>query len=338
MDGTATVITFGIELIALAAAVGVVASTLWVFPRDNAAEHAHTLLPVRRALWKLLGLSLIILTLTSAAGLLLRTASMSELPVMQAFPALPTVLFKTQYGSLWLWRSGALLLLWLAWALHWRKLDGRLIPALVFLALTLIAFALSASGHAGDDGLFTFVSFANTLHILGAMLWGGGIIAMTLHILTRLLRGDNNTRTLIAHSSLRLSTLATVALIITLLPGIYHAWLQIGSWPALWETRYGQILLAKIFFVGAMMLLGALHRYISVPAVQRHAQQPEPATLIPVPQWLRRGDDTHAPRHFLRSLRAEMTLLLIVLALAAVLSQQTPAIHMEHEAAMEHGE
>src|SRR3569623_1714949 len=217
---------------------------------------------------------------------------------------------------------GAVLLLWVVWGMQKRMLDMRILSTLGVLALATISFTLSTAGHAGDDGLFTLVNAAKTLHIIGAILWGGGILALTLIVLPALLRSEPAAqgRALIADTSLRLSTLAAVALAMVVIPGVYNAWLLIGSWDRLVTTSYGQVLIAKVSLVGVMALLGALNRYRYVPR-----------TLFPLPRFIRIGGTLAAVLHFLRSLRWEMTLLIAVLALAAALSQQTPAIHVSHD-------
>lgn len=331
IDNPVTVAVTAIEVVILAAAMGAVAGALWILPAGNNTSSPQNPPHLHRRLSTLLGLCLIALTFTSLAGLLLRTASMSELPVWSAFPALGTVLFKTHFGELWLWRAAALLALWIIWALQRRHLSARGLSAGAFLALAAIIFTLSGSGHLGDDGLLSLANLANTLHIIGAFLWGGGIIAMMVIILPALLRDRTAARELIALTSLRLSTLAGIALAMVLVPGIYNAWLLVGSWRGLWENLYGQLLLAKIVLAGAMAGLGALNRYVYVPAIQRHAGLPEPRILLPLPRFMHTHDDAGSPRHFLKSLRVEAALLIGVLAFAAALSQQTPAAHDEHD-------
>lgn len=337
MNDSAIIVNTTVEVIALAAAVGAVAGTLWMVPHNVADPARNLSLDLRRRLWKLLGLCLVPFTAASLLELLLRTASMSELPLAEAAGEIGTVLFKTHYGDLWLWRMGALAVLWIAWGMQRHRLDARAATYAAFAALTVIVFTFSAVGHAGDDGLLTLVNAANTLHILGAFLWAGGIIAMALIVLPVLLRSEQSyARELVASSSLRLSALAATALTLVLIPGLYHAWLQIGSLNGLIATTYGQVLLAKVSLVGVMMLLGALNRYRYVPALQEYAGRPLPKTLFPLPRFVRIAGDLTAVLHFLRSLRIEMTLALVVLTLAAALSQQTPAIHAEHEDMTEH--
>ena len=331
LENPTIVAVTGVELIILATAMGAAAGNLWVLPSAQATEPPG-LVQARAGLWQLLGLCLIAFTMIGAIELLLRTAGMSDLPLTKAFTMIGTVLLKTHYGHLWLWRNAALLVLWAAWALYRRQGLSRAMSVTTFTALSAIVLTLSASGHAGDDGVLSPANIANWLHIMGAFLWGGGIIATAVVIFPLLLQGGEPLRELIAAASLRLSTLAGIALAMVLIPGIYNAWLQIDSWHGLWTTLYGQLLVAKVALVAAMAALGALNRYRYVPAIQRYAGRPEPHTLFPLPRFLRGGnDDAASPLRFFRSLRVEAALLLCVLLLAAALSQQTPAAHMDHE-------
>ncbi len=333
IDDPFTVVVIACELLILCVAMGAVAGALWILPAGGSAASKQDVLQLRHRLGTLLGPCLIALTFTSLAGLLLRTASMSELPVWSVFPVLGTVLVKTHFGQLWLWRAAALLALWILWALQRRHPSARSLSAGGFIALAIIIFTLSGSGHPGDDGLLSLTNLANTLHIIGAFLWGGGIIAMMVIILPALLRSRAAARELIALTSLRLSTLASIALALVLVPGLYNAWLLVGSWRGLWENLYGQLLLAKIALAGIMAALGAFNRYVYVPAIQRHAGLPEPRILLPLPRFMHTHNDADSPTHFLRNLYVEAALLIGILALAAALSQQTPAAHAEHEMA-----
>ena len=335
LENSTIVIVTGAELIVLAAATGAVVGDLWVLPSGKSPGPPQTLAMARIRLWRLLGWCLGVYTLCNAAELLLRTADMSDLAIPQAFPEIATVLSKTHYGHLWLWRGAALLAAWIAWGVYRRKYGSRA-SAAGFIALAVIALTLSASGHAGDDGILSLANLADWLHILGAFLWGGGIIATAVIIFPVLLRAPQPEHGLAATAGLRLSSLAGMALGMVLISGIYNAWLQIGTWHGLWSTLYGQLLVAKLLLVAGMTALGAVNRYRYVPALQRRAGRPEPRMLFPLPRFLRAGNDAASAVHFLRSLWVETVLLLGVLILAAALSQQTPAAHAEHDGMPEH--
>lgn len=327
LENTAAVVVKAAELIVLTTAMGVIVSDLWVLPAARADGPQAALTALRIRLWKLLGLCLVALTFTSLIGLLVRAASMAELAILDAFPLTGTVLSETHYGHLWLGRAAALLALWLVWAMRWRRFSVRSIPVTALIALVVVSFTLSAAGHAGDGGVLALPNIVNSFHIVGGLVWGGIIIAAAAVILPSLRPLPPVARELIAAASLRMSTLATIALAMVVIPGIYNAWVLLGGWRDFWETLYGQLLLAKIIFVVAMIALGAVNRYVYVPAIQQSAGRPVPRTLISLPGFLRARDIPAPLAHFVRSLWLEGTLLLGVLALAAALSQQTPPAH-----------
>jgi len=229
LEDAAIIAVIAAGLIFLAAAMGAAAALLWILPHEQATEHI-ALIETRAALWRLLGLSLLLFVAAGLVELLLRTAAMSDLPLSQAYSEVGTMLLKTHYGHVWLGRYVLLLLAGLAWLLSRRPLPGRGVMALAFASLAAVTLALSTAGHAGDDGVVAAANLANSLHILGGLLWGGGILATMLLILPRLTREDAP-RELAALSSLRLSAIAATSLAMVIVAGVYNALLQIGSWP-----------------------------------------------------------------------------------------------------------
>jgi putative copper export protein len=327
LESVTTTIATAVELLALTVAVGCAASTAWLLPLTDAPPSAE----LRRRLWRISALCTVVLLGTGVVTLVLRSASMAEVGFPDAFPLVGTVLGQTIFGQLWLWRLAALILLAIGcgMGLRSRELPGASYVALT--ALSIVAFLLSASGHAGDDGAFSISNAVNTAHIVGAFLWGGGIIASAFIVLPRLARSSPQATALMAHASDRLSTIAAIALLLVLAPGIYHAWLQLGRLSALWESLYGQILLIKITLVGAMMVMGAANRYVFVPGMLRLANRAAALPRLLPESLLSALRGANPIGSFLRSLRIEAALVVAVLVAAAALSQQTPSVHESHD-------
>lgn len=330
LENPITIAVMGGELIVLAAAAGAVAGNLWILPAELAAE-SPTLVATRLRLWRLLGLCLPGFMVGSALELLLRTAGMSDLPLLDSFAEIDTVLFKTHYGHLWLWRSAAFLIAWITWLLHRQKNISRTMTVAALIALAAIAITISASGHAGDGGILSAANIANSLHIIGALLWGGGILVTTACIFPAVVRGAPPSRRLLAVVGTRLSTLAGLALVLVVFPGFYNAWLQIDSWHGLWSTTYGRVLILKLILVAGMMALGAANRFIFVPGIQPYSIRRNPRILEFLPKAGAFLAGNRTIRRLRDSIRIEALLLMAVLILAAALSQQTPATHAEHE-------
>jgi len=320
-----------LHLLFFTGAVGVVACNLWLLPPGFSSDPSNGLTLLRQRLWRWLGVCIVGVALTAGVELLLRAASMAELPLRDAAPAIKTVLLETHVGELWWWRAGALCIVAIAWLLSRSRLDGQLPSLLQAAALTVMAYALAITGHAGDDGAFTSAAIANGLHVAGAAMWGGGIVVAALVMLPVLRHCDPFPRYTLSFASVSLSSMSTLALALVLFPGIYHAWLQLGSVNALWETLYGRWLMAKMAFVGVMIVLGALNRFLHVPEMERLADESALATSPLTRALIRERSETSAVAVFIRNLRLEGAFLVLVLIGAAVLSQQTPSIHEHHQ-------
>ena len=60
-----------------------------------------------------------------------------------------------------------------------------------------------------------------------------------------------------------------------LLAGVFNAWRELdGSFSALWDTAYGQLLSIKLLLVLAMIGLGAINRYRFLSLLQAWAGHP----------------------------------------------------------------
>jgi len=332
-----------LDLLALCTAIGILGLRLWVFPQGRAG-HGHAgdrqtqgfPLP----LWRLLGLCLVLLTLTSVADLLRRAADMSGQPLSELADFLPAVVSQTHFGRVWLLRPIALLLLWLGWRTGPRPSAAG--SAAVMLAFAcLVAASRSLSGHAADSGDFTLPELMDWLHLVAVSLWGGSLVALTVTGFASFRAAAQARRQEIADMARRWSTLSAAALGVVVVTGIYNTWLQVEHLSALWETAYGGVLLAKLALVAAVVLLGAANRYLGVPALQAWAsgygsgKPPAGAvaavlSVLTLERFRKPDGDGHgdAPlAAFIRRARIEGVLMIVTVLCAAVLLGQMPARH-----------
>jgi copper transport protein len=292
---------------ALAVIVGAAAVRLFVLPAQHAPGRMATALP------PLLAAALALFAMTSACDLVLRTAALADVAPGAAWPYIGRALTHSDYGTFWLMRAAA----WLAvvmLVLAMRRGAGGAATWGLAAGGAVLAFAMSSTGHGGNEGSLTLPNLVNALHIAGICLWGGTVIVYAAGILPRLRHGAASARA-VAETATRLSTLAGVSLALVLATGVYHTWRQLADWSALWTTEYGSALLVKLAAVGVMMALGAANRFFIVPAIVTWAQRTAYGGDAPV-------------LLFLRVLRFDVAVFVFVLACAAVLGSQTPPAHM----------
>ncbi|WP_411121682.1 copper resistance CopC/CopD family protein [Streptomyces sp. x-19] len=92
----------------------------------------------------------------------------------------------------------------------------------------------------------------DVLHLLAVAAWLGGLAAL----LVSLYWGPPVERTAVRRFS-RVAFGSVLALVAT---GTYQSWRQVGSWHALTDTSYGQLLLVKVGLVAVMVAVAGLSR------------------------------------------------------------------------------
>jgi copper transport protein len=172
-------------------------------------------------------------------------------------------------------------------------------PSLLWPAFLVgIGFAtgLSLSGHQGVEPNSTFFTgLADWLHLVAAMLWVGGLVALATCVwplAPDLRRG----------AFLGFSRIATLLVAVLVLAGTYLSIERLTSIDELWTTGYGQALLAKLAIVSVALTWGAVHHFVVRPRLER--------------------GETPGPMR--RSLLGESTIAILVLLFAAVLVNERP--------------
>ncbi len=254
---------------------------------------------VTPTLLRLSGIALLLLFITTPTILLLRSAALADVGISEVTPYLTKVISGSAFGTLWLARASALIMMILVWLISRRS--GSRADILFIMGGASTAFCISAASHAGDEGPFTLDNVINTLHIIAGCLWGGAIIAFVWMRITM----RRYATPAIAESAVRLSTLATVALMTVIITGIINGWNRFEMLSELWTSDYGITLIIKLSFVATMMAIGALNRFYVVPAIVR----------------MQGG----ASQRLLRLLYIDTLLFLLVISCAAALGMQSPS-------------
>ncbi len=213
------------------------------------------------------------------------------------------ILGGTSWGTAWI-IGGAAALVALASAMiagRGASRAGWLVAAVAALAA---AVALPLSGHAvATPHLSTLAVVADTLHVLGAGGWLGTLLVTVVAGIPVTLRGAPGARG--REASALISAFSPVALFcagLLVVTGVVAATLHLGSFGALWGSRYGQVLLVKLAVIAVLLVVAFINWRILRPAL---------------------GTD-RATRRIRGSAIAELGLAVIVLVVTAVLVATPP--------------
>lgn len=145
---------------------------------------------------------------------------------------------------------------------------GEQVPAELRIAVALFTLIpLSTAGHTafGVQGLRNLALVSIELHVLAAVCWTGGLLAVML------LFGLH--RPLLAQALPRFSRLATVCVFGVGVTGLFNGWFELYTTPgihwytAIVTTRYGWVLIGKGLCVLTAGLLGGYTRFRLLPAI-----------------------------------------------------------------------
>ncbi|HEY2550673.1 MAG TPA: copper resistance protein CopC [Streptosporangiaceae bacterium] len=180
------------------------------------------------------------------------------------------------------------------------RADGRRPPVTASIVWSGLAAALAATwaaaDHAGTGMQVPLSLVSDTVHLCAVAIWLGGL-TMLAAIVLRPARSpaarragkpaSRKTRPATAaavQAVERFSPLALTCVGAILVTGTYQAWRNVGSWPALFDTTYGRLLLIKIGAMLVLIFLGYLAR-MRISAMRA----PAPALRVSVMQMMMAG-------------------------------------------------
>jgi putative copper resistance protein D len=316
-------------LLALATLVGSGVLDLVVLPRGRAELAA-----VRHRLARGDVIAVLVLLVATAGELLMRSRTMSGGGIAPAIAAMPVVLERTHFGTIWITRTAALvLLLALAPLCAW---PARLIALVLALG---VALTTSLTGHAADWGDFSFAVFVDWSHVVAAAAWAGGLVVLALAVLVERHAWPPALFGEIAH---RFSTLAGWCLLVVVASGLYNSWVQLPAFSALWTTTYGRALALKVVLVVVVACFGGACRYTALPYLVAGGGRPGLAhrafRLVGlVLHGARRGARQSAAARLAALIGREALLVAAIFGATAVLGESTPKRHEGHHVTGEEG-
>jgi copper transport protein len=185
--------------------------------------------------------------------------------------------------------------------------------AAIGLGIVGCALALTPAfaGHAHTQSPVAVLVPANVIHVVGMSAWLGGLVFLLVAVpaATRSVAPADRTR-LLAATLQRFSPLALASVLALAVTGTIQALAEVRSLDALTGTAFGRAVLIKVVLLTILIGLGAVNRQRVVPTLRRLAAGG--AAL---------GD---AGRLLRRTLRAEVALIAVVLAVTGALTGYPP--------------
>jgi len=245
-----------LSYIALAVFLGQLVAAGFLLPQGQPAT-------LRRSLLKWATTSLILFLLVSVASLILQGNKLQR-----GFPSsdlLWRYLTLTQSGQVWLAREiyGALLLLLMALVTRTNARGNVLRAAALFALPLIVSRSLTSHAVAVREDTALAVS-ADALHLLATALWGGGLVALWHSLRFARIEGGESPSLATAMVN-RFSRLALVSVPLLIFSGLYQSWIHVGSFPTLYNTDYGKVLLLKLTFFALMLSIGAVNYFSAKP-------------------------------------------------------------------------
>jgi len=237
----------------------------------------------------------------------LEATVMSGSPFSEAGPVVSAVLTESHFGIAW-----SVGLAGVVFACLGGTRNSRSARWLAAAGMVVYVAGKAAASHAADAGDFTLREAVHVVHLAATALWAGSVL-VAAQVLCR--RNDAASATPVQRVAFctRLSHLATIALGVVIVTGIYNATQNTAPVSApLLSVLYGRVLTLKLVFVTLAVLLGGYNRMIYLPRLHTTAVGGGAAYR-------------DAQRGFDRLLAVEAVAMLTVLAVAGVLGHTSPS-------------
>jgi copper transport protein len=174
-----------------------------------------------------------------------------------------------------------------------------------------LALTPALGGHAATQSPVALLVPADVVHVVGMSAWLGGLAFLLLAVpaATRTLAPADRTR-LLAATLQRFSPLALASVLALAVTGTVQALVEVRHLDALTGTAFGRAVAIKAILLLLLIGLGAVNRQRVVPALRRLAAGGE--------------NPGEAGRLLRRTLRAEVALIGVVLAVTGALTGYAP--------------
>ncbi|WP_144152010.1 CopD family protein [Paraburkholderia sp. BCC1885] len=255
----------------LAVAVGALANGAMLgWQRRGLAAAASASMSAPPALGRLRFVALALLVLACGLYLWLQAAVMGGASFSDAGPVVGTVLTQSHFGVAWSVGFAGAVLACFGGARH-----SRATWWLAAAGMVVYVAGKAAASHAADAGDFTFREAVHVVHLGATAAWAGSVLvaAPLWWRWNAAERADGSVEAAnrVAFCT-RLSHLATIALAVVIVTGIYNATQDTAHLTApLLDVLYGRVLALKLVLVTLAVLLGGYNRMVHLPRLQHTA-------------------------------------------------------------------
>lgn len=171
------------------------------------------------------------------------------------------VLNATNFGTIWIIEVLILLLLFLVIYFMLENSLNKSLPFLSFIIMASLMICKALTGHTAAVPNQFLAVLMDFLHLLSMALWLGGIMALLVILpgLAERQAVQEDKKTFYWSIIQRFSRWAFLFVIILIVSGIYSSLQHVPTVHSLFNTTYGQLLLAKIGLMLVMIVLGGFH-------------------------------------------------------------------------------
>lgn len=222
--------------------VGLTVTAAFLLPGDGPSVAARGWWLLRQTTWLAL-----LWSISSATLILFTVSDLLAVPIGQlSRPAVVSFAFSISQGQALLLQTG----LALAVAVLSRGGTSRGLAAVTALVAMVAIVPPAFTGHAAGAGNHQIAVTSLAVHVLAASLWVGGLAGLLL------VRRHRR----FADTAGRYSRLALGCFVATAISGVANAAVRLGDWAALGSSRYGVLVVTKVFFLLLVGVIGAVHR------------------------------------------------------------------------------
>ena len=207
--------------------------------------------------------------MTSVAGMLAMTASMSGVAIIDVERgSIQAMVFETPMGLAWQVRMAALAAIV---ALVVVRTPAARVAQVGFAAVALGSLAWTGHGAAGEATTGWVQLMADIVHLLAAGAWIGALVALGL-MLARSASRLTSADFVSMHRTLDgFSKAGTIFVALVIVTGAINTWVLVGSLGVrlIDSDQYVQLLAIKILLFSAMLGLAAMNRFRLTPTLLR---------------------------------------------------------------------